>query len=46
VGELLKDLGDQVLHLADSAPTGVAAISDRLKTLGGLLASEGDSVSG
>ena len=45
VGELLKDLGGQVQHLADSekAP---ATISDRLKTLGGLLASEGDSVSG
>ncbi len=45
VGELLKDLGGQVQHLADSglAP---ATVSDRLKTLGGLLASEGDSVSG
>jgi hypothetical protein len=45
VGELLKDLGGQVQHLADSGATGVAAISDRLKRLGGLLASEGDSVS-
>ncbi len=45
VGELLKDLGGQVQHLADS---GLVAwpISEKLKTLGGLLASEGDSVSG
>lgn len=45
VGELLKDLGGQAQHLADGgiAP---AAFSDKLKTLGGLLASEGDSVSG
>jgi hypothetical protein len=45
VGELLKDLGGQVQHLADS---GVVAwpVSEKLKTLGGLLASEGDSVSG
>ncbi len=44
VGELLKDLGGQVQHLADS---GLVAwpISEKLKTLGGLLASEGDSVS-
>ena len=46
VGELLKDLGGQVQHLADTGAIGVGAISDRLKTLGGLLASEGDSVSG
>jgi hypothetical protein len=45
VGELLKDLGGQVQHLADSGKA-PATISDRLKTLGGLLASEGDSVSG
>jgi len=45
-GEFLKDLGGQVQHLADTGAIGVGAISDRLKTLGGLLASEGDSVSG
>jgi hypothetical protein len=44
VGEVLKNLGGQAQHLADSgAATG--AISERLKTLGGLLASEGDSIS-
>jgi hypothetical protein len=45
VGELLKDLGGQVQHLADS---GLVAwpISEKLKTLGGLLASEGDTKSG
>ncbi len=45
VGELLKDLGGQAQHLADGGIAS-AAFSDKLKTLGGLLASEGDSVSG
>jgi hypothetical protein len=45
VGELLKDLGGQAQHLADGGVAS-AALADKLKRLGGLLASEGDSVSG
>lgn len=45
VGEVLRELGSQTEHLADSGAA-PAEISGRLKTLGGLLASEGDSVSG
>lgn len=45
VGEVLRTLGSQTEHLADSGAA-PAEISGKLKTLGGLLASEGDSVSG